>query len=387
QYGVSCDLAWAPRIKYSRIFLSGLQYGVSGFWIRRIDQYGLVLGIRSIDQYGVLVLQIWSIEVLDMNQEMVLSSSKYLDTACSSRMIRFSSGIVPDPQDPERNIQLAGMGLPFTSPDEGIRKSQTLPEGTTADPKDSGGNVQSADKGLPSTASDEWTSVKYQVDKTHSTRLRYQTLTENKGKTSSKVESNHETLQLTTLVDFQAYLLSKDELAQESDEKEVFATGDHMEEDSQANEEEDESISPKKDKPEPSHTPETQKGSWSNISGRSLEFFLRKLLKNNGHNIKKLLCLMLTLRPPLKANEENVDHREQTDKVINAAMNSLDKNNIARGDLLNSLNGVTETLKAIQDVVKEDLVLNKKVIKATEAYIKNSTHLTELLTLIKNFDF
>ncbi|GKA00295.1 hypothetical protein Tco_0672845, partial [Tanacetum coccineum] len=57
--------------------------------------------------------------------------------------------------------------------------------------------------------------------------------------------------------------------------------------------------------------------------------------------------------------EENIDHMEQTDKVINAAMNSLDKNNIARGDLLNGLNGVTKTLKAIQDAVKEDIVLNK----------------------------
>ncbi|GKD80856.1 hypothetical protein Tco_1347695, partial [Tanacetum coccineum] len=85
--------------------------------------------------------------------------------------------------------------------------------------------------------------------------------------------------------------------------------------------------------------------------------------------------------------EENIDHMDQSNKVIQAAMNSLDKNNIARGDLLNALNGVTETLKAIQDAVKEDLVLNKKVIKATKAYTKNSTHLTELLTLIKNFDF
>ncbi|GJW71989.1 hypothetical protein Tco_0128906, partial [Tanacetum coccineum] len=85
--------------------------------------------------------------------------------------------------------------------------------------------------------------------------------------------------------------------------------------------------------------------------------------------------------------EENVDHKEQTDKVIEAAMNSLDKNNIARGDLLNALNGVAITLKAIQDAVKEVPALNKKVIEATKAYTKNSTHLTELLTLIKNFDF
>ncbi|GJS74318.1 hypothetical protein Tco_0707159 [Tanacetum coccineum] len=42
------------------------------------------------------------------------------------------------------------------------------------------------------------------------------------------------------------------------------------------------------------------KGIWSNISGRSLEFFLTELLNNNGHGMKKLLSLMLTSRPPLK---------------------------------------------------------------------------------------
>nr|GEY93086.1 hypothetical protein [Tanacetum cinerariifolium] len=47
----------------------------------------------------------------------------------------------------------------------------------------------------------------------------------------------------------------------------------------------------------------------------------------------------------------------------------------------------TEALKAVQDVVKEDLVLNKKVLEAIEAHTMNSTHLTELLTLIKNLNF
>ncbi|GJS36430.1 hypothetical protein Tco_0534812 [Tanacetum coccineum] len=39
------------------------------------------------------------------------------------------------------------------------------------------------------------------------------------------------------------------------------------------------------------------------------------------------------------------------------------------------------------NAVKEDLVLNKKVLEATEAYTKNFTNLTELLTLVKTFDF
>ncbi|GJS49708.1 hypothetical protein Tco_0599829 [Tanacetum coccineum] len=66
-----------------------------------------------------------------------------------------SSSNVPDPQDPERNIQLRGTGLPSTSLDEGTRKSQPLSKGTTTDPKDSGGNKQPTDTGLPSTVPDE----------------------------------------------------------------------------------------------------------------------------------------------------------------------------------------------------------------------------------------
>ncbi|GKA09334.1 hypothetical protein Tco_0688665 [Tanacetum coccineum] len=68
-----------------------------------------------------------------------------------------SSGTVPDPQDLERNIQLASMGLPSTL-DKGTRKSQPLPEGTITDPKDSGGNDQPADRDLTFTASDEGAS-------------------------------------------------------------------------------------------------------------------------------------------------------------------------------------------------------------------------------------
>ncbi|GJX09746.1 hypothetical protein Tco_0199605 [Tanacetum coccineum] len=66
------------------------------------------------------------------------------------------SGHVPNPQDPERNKQLADSmgnkqpidtGLPSTDSDEGTVKTTLLPEGPR-------------------------TSAKYQVDKTQSTRLR-----------------------------------------------------------------------------------------------------------------------------------------------------------------------------------------------------------------------
>ncbi|GJW77469.1 hypothetical protein Tco_0139151, partial [Tanacetum coccineum] len=34
-------LAWAPRIKYSKILAQEFRYAVSDFWIRRIDQYAI----------------------------------------------------------------------------------------------------------------------------------------------------------------------------------------------------------------------------------------------------------------------------------------------------------------------------------------------------------
>ncbi|GKD81204.1 hypothetical protein Tco_1348043, partial [Tanacetum coccineum] len=122
-----------------------------------------------------------------------------------------SSGNVPDPQDPERNKQLAGTRLPSTPLDEGTRKSQPFPEGTTIDPKGSGRNVYPADKGLPSI-------LLMKADQTQSARLRYWSLTKNKGKTSSEVEMDSKALQLITFANVQALLLFDDEIVPESDE-------------------------------------------------------------------------------------------------------------------------------------------------------------------------
>ncbi|GKA06350.1 hypothetical protein Tco_0685574, partial [Tanacetum coccineum] len=76
--------------------------------------------------------------------------------------------------------------------------------------------------------------------------------------------------------------------------------------------------------------------------------------------------------------EENVDHREQTDKLIQATMDSLDKTATDKTNLLKALNGVTETLKVIQNVVKDDPTLNKKnvghrmtVVESSQTEIRN----------------
>ncbi|GJV74544.1 hypothetical protein Tco_1506128 [Tanacetum coccineum] len=170
-------------------------------------------------------------------------------TEDSEQSYSVSSGTVLDPQDPERNIQLAGTELPSTL-DEGTRKLQLFPEGKKFDPKDSVGNIQPIDTGLPSTVSDEgatkttplpegprgdkdsgglkppadmepqtnpvvdpsWTDAKYQADQTQSSRL--------------------------------------------SDDEDVLKAGEDMDEDTQADEEEHQSP-PNTDKPEPSPAQET----------------------------------------------------------------------------------------------------------------------------------
>ncbi|GKA41804.1 hypothetical protein Tco_0734464 [Tanacetum coccineum] len=136
---------------------------------------------------------------------------------------------------------------------EGTTKTTPHLEGSLGD-KDLGGNIPPADMELIHTpvADPLGTSAKYQVDETQSTRLRYRSLTKTKGKTSSEVEPDTEPLKLQTYADIQAFLLSNDELDKESDEEEVLAAGDDIDEDPQ-DDKEVRTPSPKQDQPEPSH--------------------------------------------------------------------------------------------------------------------------------------
>ncbi|GJU42572.1 hypothetical protein Tco_1195529 [Tanacetum coccineum] len=277
-----------------------------------------------------------------------------------------SSGTVHDPQDPERNIQLVGTGLPSTL-NEGTRKSQPLPEGTTTDPKDPRGNDPPAVKKFPSTTSNEGTAK---------TTPRSEGPLRDKDSEGNIPPANMEPINPTVAdpsVTGAEY--------QESDEEEVIAAGDDMEEETQADEEEQQSPSPNKDKLEPSHIQQLKNQTLTPqaLTSRNLTISFLSL-KDNWSSISE--------RASIKGYyEENIYHREQTNKLVQATMDFLDKTATDRVNLLNVLNGVTETLKAIQDAVKDDHVLNKKVIEATEAYTKNSSALTELLSLVKNFDF
>ncbi|GJY71370.1 putative reverse transcriptase domain-containing protein [Tanacetum coccineum] len=248
-----------------------------------------------------------------------------------------SLGTVLDPQDPKRNIQLAGTGLPSTL-NEGTRKSQIFLEGPCGD-KDSEGLKPRADMEPQNNHVTDLsgTGAKYQVDETESTRLSFFTL--------------------------------RGRMAQESDDQEVFEAEEDMEEDTQAEEEQHQSPPPNTDKSKPYHDQETQE-SESDTSSPELKKYDNMLPLTERQMVKS--CCLASIEGYY---EENLDHKEQSDKVINASMNSLDKNIIARGDLINALNEVTKTLKAIQDVVKEDHNVTHANTKEPPSHIKGE-HVT-----------
>ncbi|GKA06916.1 hypothetical protein Tco_0686140 [Tanacetum coccineum] len=296
---------------------------------------------------------------------------------------------------------------PPTGPTEGSEQSHSVSSGngTTTDPKDLGGNVQPTDKGLPYMASDEG-MVK--------TTPLPEGPREDKDSKGLKAPANMEPLTnhvvdplrtgakyqwswiLKTFTDVQALLLFNDEIVQASDDEEVFVVVEEIDKDSPT---------PNKEQLEPSHTQESDSDSLSPklkkydnillLTERQLVKYLRKvsrvlynrITKDQWEKHEEAAVSYADLRASIEEYyEENVDHMNQTDKAIHATMDCLDKNSIERADLLKALNGVTKILKAVQDAVKENHALNKKVLEATEAYTANSNNITELLSLAKTFD-
>ncbi|GKE46651.1 hypothetical protein Tco_1477909 [Tanacetum coccineum] len=71
-----------------------------------------------------------------------------------------------------------------------------------------------------------------EVDQTQSTRLRYQSLPENKGKPSHEGELNTQSLVLSSYADVRAFLLSDDEARESKDD--ILGAGEEMDEEPQA---------------------------------------------------------------------------------------------------------------------------------------------------------
>nr|GEW98782.1 hypothetical protein [Tanacetum cinerariifolium] len=110
------------------------------------------------------------------------------------------------------------MRLPSTIPDEGVGKTQPLPEGTKTKDKDSYGFKPPADMESSSHPITTLlrTDAKYQVDKTHSTRFEVSVPDQHQSKTSYEVELDSYPLVLLTVAAVQALLLYDDELVEEN---------------------------------------------------------------------------------------------------------------------------------------------------------------------------
>ncbi|GJX30383.1 hypothetical protein Tco_0238462 [Tanacetum coccineum] len=76
--------------------------------------------------------------------------------------------------------------------------------------------------------------------------------------------------------------------------------------------------------------------------------------------------------------DENIAHRDHTEKLVESSMSYLDKSSNTISDLYKGLNIITELLIEIKSAVKDDFVINNKISEATESFTKFSTNITDL---------
>ncbi|GJZ88240.1 retrovirus-related pol polyprotein from transposon TNT 1-94 [Tanacetum coccineum] len=235
-----------------------------------------------------------------------------------------------------------------TTPNEGTTKTTSRPEGSLGD-KDLGGNIPPADtEPIHTPVADP-----------------------------SGTEPDTEPLKLQTYDDIQAFLLSDDELDKESDEEEVLAAGNDIDEDPQ-DDKEVRTPSPKQDQPEPSHVQESA----SDSSSPDLKKF-DNILPLTERQLIKYLRRMSRASIDRYYNE-NIDHRDQTDKLMEAYMSSLDRSNTTISDLYKGLDIITKLLKDINTAIKDDLATNQKINEATKTFAKISFNITEDTSEIKS---
>nr|GEX28349.1 hypothetical protein [Tanacetum cinerariifolium] len=197
------------------------------------------------------------------------------------------------------------------------------------------------------------------------TRLRYQSLTENKGKPSHEGELDTQPLVQSTYADVRAFLLSDDEA--QANEEDILGAGEEMDKEPQAAsivEAHHQSPPPQAEKPQSSHALSTEaseiKSSWDDLVWKydnTLPLIEHQLVK------------------------------DQTDKLVEASTSSLEKSSNTISDLYKGFNIITELLKEIKNVIKDDPVINNKISEATESFTKISKNITKVLSIVKGFNF
>ncbi|GKB79788.1 hypothetical protein Tco_0946683 [Tanacetum coccineum] len=150
-----------------------------------------------------------------------------------------------------------------------------------------------------------------------------------------------------------------------SDEEEVLAAGDDQDD------KEVRTPSPKQDHPELSHVQESAFDS----SSPDLKKFDNILSLTERQLIKYLRKMSRAFVD--QYFDENITHRDQTDKLVEASMSSLDRSSTTINDLYKGLNVITELLKDISNAVKDDLATNQKLNEATKTFARISSNVTE----------
>jgi hypothetical protein len=117
-----------------------------------------------------------------------------------------------------------------------------------------------------------------QEKKTHSVHLEGSGTNHNKGKSSNEEEPDSPILQIQSMADFHAVLLSKDELSKES-EDEIFEAGDDMETDAQTTEQLHQEA--KESTPQEDHSADSESSCPANLKkyDNTLPLTARQLLK------------------------------------------------------------------------------------------------------------
>ncbi|GJS52895.1 hypothetical protein Tco_0626257 [Tanacetum coccineum] len=253
-----------------------------------------------------------------------------------------SSGTVPDPQDLERNIELTSMGLPSVL-NKGTRTSKPFPEGTVTitHPKDLGGNIQPLDRDLTSMASDKGTAK---------TTPRPEGSLGDKDSRENIPPADMEPIH-TTIADLSGTSANPD-----------LKRFDNT-------------------------LPFTEIQSIKYLRKMSRVLFSR-ITDKQWEQHKEAAVSYADLKASIEAYyDENIAHKDQTDKLVEASMSALKKSSTANIVLYKGLNVITELLKEINNAVKDDPVNNKKIDEAIQTFAKIYIATTEILSIVKGFDF
>nr|GEW08685.1 retrovirus-related Pol polyprotein from transposon TNT 1-94 [Tanacetum cinerariifolium] len=82
--------------------------------------------------------------------------------------------------------------------------------------------------------------------------------------------------------------------------------------------------------------------------------------------------------------DENIAHIDQTEKLVESTMSTIDKRSTEIKDLYKGLNVITKLLKDINTAVKDDPAIKKKIDEVIETFAKISTNITKDTSKIKS---